>query len=251
MDYSTIFAARANLYRDAQVRWPEIRRAELECFTGLLALQGNERVLDAPAGNGVLRGYLPEGCDYVAQDPAQDFAHACHVQELEVCCAPLRASGLEGQSFDVVASLTGLHHECRREEIYAEWWRVLKPGGRLVAMDVEEGTAVGRFLNGFVDQWNSQGHRGEFLNHADECSLQALGFIEVERLQCEYEWTAADERQMADFMCQLFGLDRQPDASLLAAELAFALDAGMRKGCYRVPWTLTALRARKPVLTGA
>lgn len=246
MDYSSIFSVRANRYRDAQMRYPDIRRAELERFLALLELQGNECVLDAPAGNAVLKGYLPPGCAYLAQDPAPDFAADCRAQGLEVCCAPLRTSGLAEQRFDVVASLTGLHHESQREEIYAEWWRVLKPGGRLVVMDVAAGSAVGRFLNGFVDRWNSQGHRGDFIDQADERALSETGFIQVERLNCEYDWLATDEQQMASFMLELFGLDRQPDVHVLAAELAAGLDAGYRCGGYRVPWALTALRARKP-----
>lgn len=246
MDYSNIFAARANRYRDAQVRWPDIRRAELECFTALLELQKGERVLDAPAGNGVLKGYLPADCGYLAQDPAPDFAESCRVQGLEVCCAPLRASGLMDQSFDVVASLTGLHHESQRKEIYAEWWRALRPGGRLVAMDVAADSAVGRFLNGFVDRWNSQGHCGDFLDLADVQALHESGFTQVEHLRCEYDWCAVDEQQMVAFMLELFGLDGQPDVHLMAAELSAELDAGYRHGCYRVPWSLTALRARKP-----
>jgi len=154
MDYSSIFAVRANRYRDAQARFPGIRRAELERFVALLALQGNECVLGAPAGNAV--------------------------------------------------------------------------------------------LNAFVGRWNSQGHRGDFIDQTDEQALYKTGFIQVERLNGEYDWFATDVQQMVSFMLELFGLDRQPDVHVLAAELAAGLDAGYRHGGYRVPWALTALRARKP-----
>lgn len=246
MDYSSIFAARAQRYRDAQVRWPDIRRAELECFATLLGVCAGERILDAPAGNGVLKGYLPSGCDYLALDPAADFVAACREQGLPVQCAPLRNSGLPDGHFDVLGSLTGLHHESRREEVYAEWWRLLKPGGRLVAMDVAVGSAVAGFLNGFVNCWNSQGHAGVFIDQADEQALRQMGFIEVRQVQCEYDWCAADATQMVGFMMDLFGLDRQPSASLMLDALAAQLDAGCRQEGYRVPWKLTALLACKP-----
>lgn len=246
VDYSSIFSVRADRYRNAQVRWPAVRRSELECFAGLLNVRAGERVLDAPAGNGVLRAYLPQSIQYLAQDPAADFAAECLGQGLEVCCAPLEATGLAGQSFDVVASLTGLHHERRRFDIYAEWWRVLKPGGRLVMMDVAQGSAVGHFLNVFVDRWNSQGHRGYFIDQADEQALHSAGFRNIEKLHCEYSWCALDEQQMVAFMLELFGLDLQPDFHVMSAELRSSLGAGFCCGSYQVPWSLTALSASKP-----
>ena len=41
--------------------------------------------------------------------------------------------------------------------------------------DVAEGSAVGAFLNGFVDRYNSQGHDGLFLSDADGAALAAAG----------------------------------------------------------------------------
>lgn len=247
MDYSAIFSTRASGYRDAQQAWPDIRRAELECFARLLGIQDGERVLDAPAGNGILRGYLPAACDYLALDPARDFAAACREQGLQVRCAALRATGLESESVDVVGSLAGVHHELGRAQLYAEWWRVLRPGGRLVIMDVAVDSAVGYFLNGFVDRWNSQGHRGDFLGPTDEQALWGQGFEQVQSQTCEYVWCAAGAEQMHAFMTELFGLDRQPSQVALEVELADSLDAGLRHGRYAVPWSLRAVLARKPI----
>lgn len=247
MDYSAIFSARASGYRDAQQVWPDIRRAELECFARLLDIREGERVLDAPAGNGVLRGYLPAACDYLALDPAQDFAAACREQGLQVQCAALRATGLESASVDVIGSLAGVHHELDRAQLYAEWWRLLRPGGRLVIMDVAVDSAVGHFLNGFVDRWNSQGHQGDFLASADEQALREQGFEQVQSRTCEYVWRAAGLEQMHAFMSELFGLDRRPETAALEAELVGRLDAGLRPAGYVVPWSLRAVLACKPV----
>jgi SAM-dependent methyltransferase len=247
MDYTTIFSGRASRYRDAQQAWPHIRRAELECFVRLLDLKPGEHFLDAPAGNGVVSRYLAPDCHYQALDPAPGFAEDCRALGLQTTCASLRSSGLPAAGFNVVGSLTGVHHEVQREEVYAEWFRLLRPGGRLLVMDVAEGSAVGAFLNGFVHRWNNQGHIGFFLESSDEQALQALGFQQVRRIDCEYDWLADDEAQMLAFMQELFGLDLQPDAGLMAAELAATLDAGQVQQGYRVPWGLRALSAYKPL----
>lgn len=247
MDYSTIFSARASRYDDAQRQSPEIRKAELECFARLLDLQSGEKVLDAPAGNGVASRYLPVGCDYQALDPAPAFAAACRAQGLNTHCGSLRISGLGDSSFDVVGSLTGLHHETLRAEVYAEWWRLLRPGGRLLVMDVAAGSAVGNFLNGFVNRWNSQGHRGYFLDSEDEQALYAVGFVKVQVFCCEYFWRADSSAELLSFMRGLFGLDRQPPDALFAEELAAVLGARQEDHGYRVPWSLKVLSACKPL----
>lgn len=80
---------------------------------------------------------------------------------------------------------------------------MLRPGGRLVIMDVSVGTPVAELLNEFVDQWNTAGHDGVFLDDNDVSTLKDCGFEGVDVKDCIYNWSADSEQQMYIFMCSL------------------------------------------------
>lgn len=243
-DYSSIFGQRAARYVKASELFSGIRSQEFSRYASLLAPAEGQRVLDVPAGNGMARDYLPSACVYVAQDPARDFASACRAQGIEVRQAPLRDSGFESGSFDVIGSLTGLHHEAQRGQIYLEWARLLKPAGRLVILDVATGSLTGTFLNGFVDRWNSEGHRGDFLGEEDLSIIRNSGFRLVTAKILEYCWVSDTERDMHRFMTDLFGLDLEPSLAALVEELGRLGARRCEKG-YSVPWALLAITAER------
>lgn len=244
MDYSAIFGKRAGQYIEACERWPDARVEEFSAFFGYLKLQQGERLLDAPCGNGTLARYVSNLHQYQGVDPAPAFDRACKIAGVNCKKTSLRATGLVGASFDVVGSLTGVHHEFNRVELYQEWFRLLRPGGRLVIMDVGRATPVGEFLNGFVDRWNSNGHQGDFLHEADAVGLKQAGFERVLWADAAYSWELPTDKDMHAFMSKLFGLDLSPD---LATMRHSWLGLGWRPspGSCRIPWSLRLLTAVK------
>lgn len=66
-----------------------------------------------------------------------------------------------------------------KAQVFKEFQRVLNPHGRMLIVDVEEDTGTAHFLNHFVDEYNSMGHNGEFIN---EQALEALAQAKVEIL---------------------------------------------------------------------
>lgn len=245
MDYSSIFNGRAADYVRASTSAPTIREEEFAAYFDCLQLRPGERFLDAPCGSGQAHLWLPDQVEYLGLDPAPDFVGACVATGIPAVRGDMRATPLQSAFFDVVGSLTGVHHEAQRRTLYAEWWRVLKPGGRLVLIDVWEQSEVGRFLNGFVDTWNSQGHCGDFLSEADLQALESVGFSQLQLHQLRYAWNASSDVSMHRYMLDLFGLDKGPSSDIMC-------DAWRRLGWVaeqatcRVPWGLAAIIARKP-----
>lgn len=245
MDYSNIFGNRASSYIDASGSWPATRDQELASFISLLALKPGERFLDIPCGSGLVAEKIEHTIDYLGLDPAQAFVTHCQTQGIAAVQAPMRCTELPSESFDVIGSLTGVHHESHRVELYKEWFRLLKPGGRIVIVDVAQGSSVGQFLNGFVDEWNSDGHQGYFLTEQDGQWVKEAGFSTPFINQSSYAWLAPNDIAMYRFMLNLFGLDKQPQ--LVDMQAAWRM-LGWRpdeQAC-RVPWSLSAISAYKP-----
>lgn len=251
--YGQTFARRAAAYERAMARHPEVRRREFQVLVQSLKLRGSETLLDVPSGGAYLRRYLPGSLTYWAADESVDFHAACpgrlRAGDLAVV-APCHQLPFPASKVDVVCSVAGLHHLPDRAAAYAEWQRMLAPGGRLVIADVATGTHVADFLNGFVDRYCSQGHQGVFLDAGDERLLAETRFESVAAHDAAYSWRFTSLEQAVDFCLDLFGLDLPGAREALPAELA-RLGLHQTASAWRLPWTLRYLTAVRPAVLSA
>lgn len=223
--YASIFARRGREYNRGMLTYPLARAQEFKVAVNALAPKSGETVLDAPSGGGYLQGFLPKDLELrlIEVDPAPEFrpsgalggqtsADAASRQSI---IAPLEAMPVEGNSCDGVVSIAGLHHARDLHGIFAEFRRVLKPSGRLVILEVDKGSPVDTFLNTFVDQYNSGGHSGEFIDTEFLRSLSDSGFRITKDCMQRYTWDFATRRAMIEFTRLVFGLDLADDYAVL------------------------------------
>lgn len=127
----------------AQMGELEERRREAlrERLWGFLALEGDERVLDAGTGTGAFAlAVAPLVREVVAVDLAPELleearnraAAAPNVSFVEGDIARLE---LEPASFDLSGTLRTLHHVPRPELVVAELTRLTRPGGTVLVVD--------------------------------------------------------------------------------------------------------------------
>jgi ubiquinone/menaquinone biosynthesis C-methylase UbiE len=104
--------------------------------------------------------------------------------------------------------MAGMHHVDNRLAMFTEVHRILKNGGRFCIADVEEGSAWDGFLNTFVNDYNSMGHSGEFINESFRSDLRKSRFQIVSDARVQYNWDFETTEDMITYCTLMFGLDR-------------------------------------------
>jgi SAM-dependent methyltransferase len=243
-DYSDIFMLRGRAHAEAFRRYPEVCREEGATILRLAAPRPGEILLDLPAASGYLSTYLEEpGVHVIAVDPNPLFHDQCCSRGLESYQASLDRLPLATASVDVEVCLAGLHHEPRRSSVFREIRRVLRPAGRLAIAEIAKGSAVAKFFDGFVNERNSLGHRGEFVDDAFINDLRAAGFRIVRDETPSYHWNFASRTELADFLRLAFGIDRAEPAEIIAAvDCDLGIDS-RPGGAVAMRWSLRTLLA--------
>ncbi|WP_370088074.1 class I SAM-dependent methyltransferase [Ekhidna sp.] len=203
--YEEIFNQRGKSYQLAMEKYPEAREAEFQATVRRLRQIQHSTILDLPAGGGYLQKYLKDNINYLAYDFSGEFndnhnrIQKCRESRIE----------LEDESVDEIVSLAALHHILARKEFYSEMYRVLKPGGRLIIGDATTNSKLDKFLNGFLDEWNSMGHNGRFIAEGDLLEIAEAGF-RTDYVIDKYQWNFSTQNEALDFFRLLFCLDRNP-----------------------------------------
>lgn len=238
--YEEIFAKRGKSYHQAMDEYSTARNEEFQISASYLESTPGSTILDVPAGGRYLRSFLPDQINYLAYDFSGEFddnhsgVKKCKEASIE----------LADQSADEIISLAALHHVVERSSFFKEMFRVLKPKGQFVIADVVVGSRVDHFLNGFLNEWNSMGHKGVFLNfERDAIQLEKVGFAVRSEVK-EFGWVFTDSAEARDFFRKLFFLDLNPSDELLQAALE-KLGVVENSENYRVSWSLGIITASK------
>jgi SAM-dependent methyltransferase len=242
--YEQIFLKRADAYQKAMELFPNARDLEFQLAVAAADIQPGQTVCDAPAGGGYLRAWLPDTIErYLAVETAPDFTGHCPIGDADrIVESPLHQIALDDDRVDVCINLAGSHHLEDKASFFREAARILKPGGRLVLVDVETGTRADRFLNEFVDQHNSMGHTGEFLTPETATSMAACGF-QIQRDEVvEFPWCFENKDDMGLFCKLLFGMDLADKNTVMqAAEDILGFMPG--PGKVNMAWSLRCIVA--------
>lgn len=245
IDYEKIFVERGWRYLRALNRFPGARAEEFKTAADKARVEPGHRVIDVPAGGGMLSRYLPEGCVAVRLECAPGLSSGDQLRSharADYSCWPLADASAER-----VISVAGVHHVEDKRPFYHEAARCLAPGGVLLLAEVAEGSVIDTFLDGFIDRYNPQGHNGFYLNDQSLVDLEQAGLKIDSVTEQAYHWNFTSAADMHAYCSDQFGLkaiDQDQFVAELGEYLPLEIDQQQR---VKLPWVLRHIRAIKPV----
>ncbi len=244
--YRDIFKKRGHLYHQAMTLYPSARAEEFLHIVRIAGIKDGDIVCDIPSGGGYLRHFVDRTTALCHIETSEVFADLCRANGgLHVLLATLEDIPVETGAVDNIISLAALHHVDEKERFFSEAYRMLKKGGTLSIADVQAGSAVSEFLDGFVNEHNTMGHKGNYIHAETQDEIERCGFTVRESSLIPFHWEFDSPQAMGRFSQLLFGIDKADSAQVvegIRTHVGYDLDSN---AC-RMNWELLFINAKKP-----
>lgn len=204
---------RAATYRDALASYGDAWRADIASMRRFLAPKPGERILEIGAGNGYFSRAIadivgPDGL-LVATDPSTDQladleAEATH-GNIRVVETAAEVLAVAERDHDAAWSRGAFHHVANKTAAFERIAELVRPGGRLVIVDVFAGTQLARYFDGTIARTCCTGHEVAFLSREFAESLCALTGWEAPVFHdVTTPWEFAEREDIGRFLALLF-----------------------------------------------
>ncbi|MGB5053655.1 MAG: class I SAM-dependent methyltransferase [Nitrospirales bacterium] len=244
-EYRAIFKKRGHLYHQAMTLYPGARAEEFFHIVRMADMKDGDIVCDIPSGGGYLRHFVDRTTTLCHIETSEVFAALCRANGVpHVLLSTLEDIPVETGAVDKIISLAALHHVDEKNRFFSEAYRMLRKGGTLTIADVQTGSAVSEFLDGFVNEHNTMGHKGTYISAETQDEIEGWGFTMRESSLIPFHWDFDSPQAMGRFSQLLFGIDKADSAQVVEGiRKHLGYDLGSN-GCH-MNWELLFLNAKK------
>lgn len=244
-EYRAIFKKRGHLYHQAMTLYPSARAEEFIHIVRMADMKDGDIVCDIPSGGGYLRHFVDRTTTLCHIETSEVFADLCRANGMpHVLLSTLEDIPIETGTVDKIISLAALHHVDEKDRFFSEAFRILRKGGTLTIADVQAGSAVSEFLDGFVNEHNTMGHKGTYISAETQGEIERWGFTMRESSLIPFHWEFDSHQAMGRFSQLLFGIDKADSAQVVEG-IRKHLGYGLDSHACRMNWELLFLNAKK------
>ena len=244
------FESRASDYQKANLVMSDARTYERSAMLDLLEVKpGPIKVCDLQSASGYLASGLQsmipkERLDLICVEPSKRL-HSLLSKKYQSINCPLEAIPLDSATFDAIMCLAGTHHSESLSQIVTECFRLLKPHGQCIIAEGESNSKMALWLNGFVDEYTQEGHKGNFIQLGQLSKLyQEAGLIPVYENRISVPWQFDSYDELITFCKTLFGLSKV-DRKTVENGVEEYLDIYKVNQKFFLDWSLIYSRALK------
>jgi hypothetical protein len=220
---------------------PKVRINEFMCLREM-AKREFEKILEFPADGMMLNVLYPEAHIDRADLMEADFSSYANPPMI----TDFSFSNIEHNSYEAIMSITPMHHSSCIDQInyLNAAYKCLKNNGILVLGEVFKDSKVAKFLDGFVNTYSYNGHKGNYPSKALKEEIEKAGFSDVEVKVKKCPWVFQDEDQMVIFVTKILGL-KQLNRTFLLSNLETGLGIYEHKNKIYLDWELIYFKGLK------
>jgi ubiquinone/menaquinone biosynthesis C-methylase UbiE len=215
--------ARADLFTEALKEYPKARRDDLSLMRQYLEPRPGDHILGFGEGTGhfcrsIAEAVGPQG-KYVITDPSPELFRHVPQAVLDLPQVFTELTGVEDidfapASFDKAWACGAFHHCPNQTRAIERIHRSLKPGGRMVILDIFQGTPVAKHFDSCVARYCETGHEVQFLSEEFAktiCLLAGFDEAKIEIIDVvPHRFTFDSLWDLGRFIWKVHALTRMP-----------------------------------------
>gem|GEM_PF-767688 len=241
VSYDRIFDERGAKYHDAMSLFPKARDNEFLRAFDQVERSAVTSVLDIPSGGSYLQGFF-ENATLSAIDFTAAFANKTNSVEV----VDIDRFELTANCYDLAISMAAIHHIENKKPFSHKVFNAVKPNGYYCIADVPAESAIARFLDDYVGQYNGTGHEGMFISErlGDNLDWLPEGKV-VEHQVKSCPWIFAKQADLILFAKTLFCISGVSDEDLLDKLEQYVGITGLAGEACQVDWELLYILLQK------
>jgi len=215
--------ARADLFSEALADYPKARRDDLALMRQHLDAQPGDHVLGFGEGTGHFCRSIAEAVGaqgkYVITDPSPELFRHVPQAVLDLPWVFTEITGVENidfppASFDKAWACGAFHHCANQTRAIERIYRSLKKGGRMVILDIFQGTPLAKHFDSCVARYCETGHEVKYLSEEFAKTICLLAGFEEANIQIidnvPHRFTFDSLWDMGRFFWKVHALTRMP-----------------------------------------